>query len=208
MAPSPTQDPGDADIRAAKKAARGQARAIRQAAAERLQRAGIDYGAAIAAHALTELAPPREAVVSGYWPLPEEADVRPLLRDLSVRGTTCCLPVVVAQGQPLAFREWTPDTPLTEGVFGIPVPPESHASVTPDIVFAPLLAVDRAGYRLGFGGGFYDRTLARLRQAKPSLRAYGVAFSDQIWDSVPRDAYDCRLDGIVTEKGLVWPETG
>lgn len=206
MSPSPADTPAEHEIREAKKAARQQARRRRQAAADRLAAAGIDYGAAIRDQALRTVPPPADAVVSGYWSLPEEADVRPLLYHLAERGQTCCLPVVVAKGAPLAFRQWTPDTPFVDGVFGIPVPPESAPSVTPDVIFAPLLAVDRLGYRLGFGGGFYDRTLAQLRTDNPDLRAYGVAFSDQIWETVPRDAYDCRLDGVVTESGVVYPE--
>ncbi|HUF44987.1 MAG TPA: 5-formyltetrahydrofolate cyclo-ligase, partial [Aestuariivirgaceae bacterium] len=110
------------------------------------------------------------------------------------------LPVVVARGQPLVFRAWAPGNPTVAGIWSIPVPLESAPELEPDVLIVPMLAFDGEGYRLGYGGGFYDRTLARLRAIKPVV-AVGAAFAGQEVAQVPRGPHDEPLDWIVTEHG-------
>lgn len=139
-------------------------------------------------------------VVSGYWPLDDEFDIRPVLTLLADRDVTVGLPVVVATGQPLVFRRWTPDTRMSLDRFGISVPPSESEVVVPDVLLVPLLAFDREGRRLGYGGGFYDRTLAQLRSSPGAVLAFGVAYAMQQVPRVPHDRFDQPLDGVVTEK--------
>jgi len=190
----------------AKKAARAKAQARRaQAHADLARRLAPDYaGGALMREFLATVSPHAGAAVSGYWPVREEIDVRPLLRQLADRGHVCGLPVIVAKGQPLVFRRWRPEAGLEDGRWGIPIPPEDAAQVIPDLVIVPLLAFDRAGRRLGYGAGFYDRTLALLR-SRPDARvlAVGVAYAAQEMDEVPAGESDERLDLVVTETGVV-----
>jgi 5,10-methenyltetrahydrofolate synthetase len=104
---------------------------------------------------------PAGTVVSGYWPIRGELDLRSWLARAVARGVRVALPVVVARDAPLVFREWTPKAPMTRGAWNIPIP-ANGAEVTPDVVLAPLVGIDRAGYRLGNGGGYFDRTLATI----------------------------------------------
>lgn len=144
---------------------------------------------------------PRGAVVSGYWPRADEIDCRPLLHELSGRGCQVCLPVVVAKSQPLQFRAWggTEDE-LVAGPFDVFEPPAAATLVRPLVLLIPLLAFDGHGIRLGYGGGYYDRTLASLRAAA-RVTAIGVAFAAQRAADLPRDPYDQALDWIVTDTG-------
>jgi 5-formyltetrahydrofolate cyclo-ligase len=142
--------------------------------------------------------------VAAYWPMRNEADPRPALHALHAAGRTLCLPVVVARGAPLAFRRWTPDMAMVPGGFGVLVP-ALDVPVRPAALIVPMLAFDRTGFRLGYGGGFYDRTLAALREAGPVL-AVGLAFAAQAVESVPRTVDDQRLDIIVTERETIRPE--
>jgi 5-formyltetrahydrofolate cyclo-ligase len=142
------------------------------------------------------------APVSGYWPQPGELDCRPLLLALHRAGHPVGLPVVARRGEPLAFRRWEPERPLVPGIYGIAVPPPEAAPLVPALVLAPLLAFDAAGYRLGYGGGFYDRTLEKLA-AGGNVLAVGVAYAAQEVPAVPRGAHDRRLDWIVTEKAAL-----
>lgn len=137
-------------------------------------------------------------VVSAYWPMGEELDVRPLLTALAARGNPCALPVVAGKVEALVFRRWRPGDGLAPGPFGTSEPGAGAEAVTPGIVVVPLLAFDRAGNRLGYGAGFYDRTLAALRARGPVL-AVGVAFDAQEVDAVPVAAGDQPLDRVVTE---------
>jgi 5-formyltetrahydrofolate cyclo-ligase len=110
------------------------------------------------------------------------------------------VPVIMAAATPLKFREWAPGVAMVAGEFGALIPAEG-AWVTPQVVIVPLLAFDARGYRLGYGGGFYDRTLQGLRAKGPVL-AIGFAFAAQEVDEVPTGAFDQKLDMVVTEKGL------
>ncbi len=139
---------------------------------------------------------------AAYWPIGSELDPGPLLRHWAAVGLVCALPVVVRAGMPLVFRRWRPEMELVAGDFGTSVPPEGGEAVVPDVIFAPLLAADRTGGRLGYGAGFYDRTLAALRSAG-SVLAVGLAYHGQIVDHVPSEPDDEPLDWLVTERAAI-----
>jgi 5-formyltetrahydrofolate cyclo-ligase len=142
---------------------------------------------------------PKATVVAGYWPIGTELDVRHTLSHLDLIGFGCALPVVVAKGESLTFRTWTPQVLMERSGLGILAPAATVPQVDPDVLLVPLLAFDRAGFRLGYGAGFYDRTLERLRRSK-SVTAIGIGFAGQEVDSVPRDQYDQPLDWLITER--------
>ena len=181
-----------------KRAQRRRAAACR----ERLHR-HADDGAAFAALAYFRAAIDLSArgTLSAYLPVRTELDATPILRHAHARGGPTCLPVVLGRDRPLAFRRWAPGDLLVEGAFRIAVPPPEAGTLEPDILLVPMLAFDDEGYRLGYGGGFYDRTLALRRARAPGTLAVGVAFAGQRIDRVPRSAEDERLDWIVTEEG-------
>lgn len=137
--------------------------------------------------------------VGAYWPVGDEADARPLLGHLHALGAPCFLPVVIAAGQPLAFRRWRPGQVLEKGPLNTLQPAATAEAGFPSILLVPLLAFDRRGYRLGQGGGYYDRTLPLLR-GRGALQAVGVGLSCQEVASVPHEGTDARLDWIVTEE--------
>ncbi|HXV24970.1 MAG TPA: 5-formyltetrahydrofolate cyclo-ligase [Alphaproteobacteria bacterium] len=139
------------------------------------------------------------AIVSGFWPFGPEIDVRPVLHHLHEAGHPIALPVVIRRGLPLLFRAWRPGQGLISGSFGVPRPDKDQPELVPGVLIVPLLAFDRAGYRLGYGGGFYDRTLEQVR-AKGAVLAIGVGFAVQEVPAVPRDATDQRLDWMVSER--------
>jgi 5-formyltetrahydrofolate cyclo-ligase len=139
------------------------------------------------------------AVVSGFWPIKEEIDIRPLMIELSNEGCQLALPVVQGKGKPLIFRAWRPGDPLEAGVFGTLQPSAKREVMEPDALIVPLLACDEEGWRLGYGGGFYDRTLAGLR-SKKTITAVGVGFNDQLVPQVPHGPSDQRLDWLLTDK--------
>jgi len=162
----------------------------RQAAAE-----------AIAARAFP-LAITPGAIVSGLMPLKSEINPLPLMRKLAGQGARLALPVVIGRGKPLIMREWTFGEPLSAGVWGIREPEPEAAEVEPDILLVPLLAFDRAGYRIGYGGGYYDRTIARLRAHKAVI-AVGLAYAAQEVSAVPATPRDARLDLVLTEREVI-----
>ncbi len=174
--------------------------------ADAAARAGPDAALDLRDHALAVLDAAKGDTVSGFWPMRDEIDTRPLLEALHAGGAVCCLPVVAERAAPLVFRRWAPGDPMADGGFGTRVPAASAPLVTPTKLLVPLLAFDRAGYRLGYGGGYYDRTLAALREASPagSVLAVGVAYAAQEIDDVPHDARDMRLDWVVTETGALY----
>lgn len=141
------------------------------------------------------------SIVSAFFPYQSEIDTRPLLGKLAGEGWTTCLPIVIAQGKPLVFRRWAPGEPTVPGIWNIPRPTEEAEIVEPDVLMVPMLAFDRKGYRLGYGGGFYDRTLEMLRKKKPIV-AIGVAYGAQEVASVPHGPHDQPLDFVMTEKGV------
>ena len=141
-------------------------------------------------------------IIAGYWPLPDELDLRPLLAALDGLGRSCSLPVTAGVDGLLTFRRWRTGDELVPGAYGISEPGPGASLVTPALVITPLLAVDRVGYRLGYGAGYYDRTLALLRRAGP-VEAVGVGFAAQLVDHVPHDGADQRLDWVITEHGAI-----
>ena len=142
------------------------------------------------------------AWVSGFLPIQDEINPAPLLLRLFHEGYGLCLPVMEGKNKPLLFRAWKPSDPLREVMWGIKEPLPSAAPVDPDILLGPLLAFDRAGHRLGYGGGFYDRTLQRLRDIK-SVVAIGLAFDEQRVDWVPHAQHDQHLNWVLTPSGLM-----
>jgi 5-formyltetrahydrofolate cyclo-ligase len=189
--------PDTGTIKSEKRALRAVMKSIRARAiaahhgtpAERLAEHGIGFAGC---------QPP--AWISGFLPIGEELDPTPLMLRLAGVGYGLCLPVMEAKGKPLLFRQWSPGDPLEEVTWGIREPRASAPLVEPDVLLSPLLAFDRAGYRLGYGGGFYDRTLERLRSIKPVV-AIGLALDEQRVDAVPHADYDERLDWVLTPSG-------
>ncbi|MBR9970385.1 5-formyltetrahydrofolate cyclo-ligase [Magnetospirillum sulfuroxidans] len=191
----------DPDLTTAKAQARAHAVAVRR-------QAHSDYGRlaaeklAIYGNALTfDIG----TVVAGYWPMGDELDPRPLLELLGGRGCTLALPVVTARGQALTFRRWDSGDPLEAGFHGTLHPIAASAVLVPKVLLVPLLAFDAHGYRLGYGGGYYDRTLADLR-LHAHVTAIGIAFAAQQVQAVPRDRHDQPLDLMLTEHGPMKPE--
>jgi 5-formyltetrahydrofolate cyclo-ligase len=162
-----------------------------------------DSARAIAAAALAARALPVPSgsgvVVAGYAPFRTELDPRPLMRALAAKGTHLALPRMEGRAAPLVFHAWTLDAPLITGPYGIAEPSPASPVCDPDIVLVPLAGFDRAGHRLGYGAGFYDRTLAALR-ARKRVVAIGLAFAVQEVDAVPHDPHDERLDFVATER--------
>ncbi len=140
-------------------------------------------------------------VIAFCWPLRGEFDCRPLVERLLRRGWRAAQPVVMAPAMPMVFRPWTPAATMTTDRHGIPIPAGSD-TLAPDVVLLPLVAFDAQGYRIGYGGGYFDRTLATL---SPKPYAIGVGFELARVDSVFPAAHDIRLDAIVTEAGLILP---
>lgn len=139
------------------------------------------------------------AVVSGFWPIKDEIDIRPLMTHLHGEGYRVALPVVQGRGQRLSFRAWQPGDPLESGVFGTLQPLAGCETLEPDVLLVPLLACDAEGWRLGYGGGFYDRTLEDLRRRR-KVTAIGVGFDLQFVPDVPHGADDQRLDWLLTDR--------
>lgn len=142
-----------------------------------------------------------QAALAGYFPIRGEIDPRPLL---AAHAGPTGLPVVTSVGQPLAFRAWRPGQPVVAGPFGTVQPPESAESLQPEVVVVPLAGFDRRGARIGYGGGFYDRTLEFLRARGPVLAA-GLAFAAQELERVPEEGFDQPLDLVATEAGILLP---
>jgi len=153
----------------------------------------------LAAHGLGFL-DSRFETVAGFSPIGAEIDPRPLLDRLAREGVGLCLPVLQAKGEALRFRRWQAGDPLRDGVWGIAEPLPTAPETEPDVMLVPLLAFDAAGRRLGYGGGYYDRTLRALR-ARRTLAAVGLAFDEQEVDAVPGLDYDERLDWVLTPSG-------
>lgn len=139
------------------------------------------------------------SVLSGYWPINGEADLRPMLRELHAAGTVVALPVVETQRAPLVFRRWVPGMRMVRGIWNIPVPPPDSETVTPDIALAPVLGWDDACYRLGYGGGYFDRTLAAL---SPRPFTIGVGLASARLATIFPQPHDVALDAIVTDNGV------
>ena len=175
----------------------------------RTQRAALSVGEreraaeALARHLDALLAERGEAiagkVISGHWPIKAEPDLRGWLAAQRARGATTALPVVEVKAAPLVFRAWAPGTKMVRGDWNIPVPPPEAARVVPTVTLAPLIGWDAAGYRLGYGGGYFDRTLAAL---SPRPFVIGVGLDQARLATIYPQPHDIRLDAIVTEAGV------
>jgi 5-formyltetrahydrofolate cyclo-ligase len=161
-------------------------------------------GATLSAVLPREALPAEGAVVSGYWPFRTEIDPRPLMARLAWLGARLALPVTPPKGsdEPLSFRAWRPEAPLEPGAFGVPEPGADCETVEPDLLLVPLLAFDRAGGRLGYGAGHFDRTLEGLR-ARRRITALGLAFRVQEVERTPVHGHDQLLDAILTEAAYI-----
>jgi 5-formyltetrahydrofolate cyclo-ligase len=169
-----------------------------------LARALPDYAQHIAARHAADFAGlgfAPDAVVAGYWPFREEADPRVLMQALAANGHPLALPRITRRTAPLEFRRWIEGDPMRPNAFEIAEPLAGAEIATPSILLVPMLAFDAAGTRLGYGGGYYDRTLAALRAARKVI-AVGIAYAGQEVPGMPRRDHDQPLDAIVTEKGM------
>jgi 5,10-methenyltetrahydrofolate synthetase len=156
-----------------------------------------DHAVRIAAHLEDAIGDIADITVSFYWPIRGEPDLRELIDRIARRGGRCALPVVSERNQPLIFRTWARGERLERGFWNIPVPMDG-VSVIPDVIIVPLVAFDRSGYRLGYGGGYFDRTLAAISAHR---RVIGVGYSMAAIDTIYPQPHDIPMDVIVTESG-------
>ena len=174
--------------------------AARQAGFARRKAAKLpENDAAAVAALLAAVLPFKGHVLAGYMPIKTEADPLPVMAAMAAFGPVC-VPVIEAEGAPLKFRQWEPGCEMIDGPFGAQIP-KAGVWRRPEVVIVPLVAFDARGGRLGYGGGFYDRTLEILR-AEGKVVAYGYAFAAQEADDLPLVPTDQPLDGIVTQDGL------
>ncbi len=151
--------------------------------------------------------PNSKQIIAAYYPMGKEFDTRFLLDELVNRGFTCALPRVQKGSRILEFVRWTQDTAMKKGAFGIEEPQDGE-SVTPDLLLVPLLAFDQKGYRLGYGGGYYDATIAHLRASK-EITTIGVGYAEQaVLFNLPREAHDIPMDYMLTPDGVIDFERG
>jgi 5-formyltetrahydrofolate cyclo-ligase len=148
-----------------------------------------------------ELQQPRPSILGGYWPIRREFNPLPLMQQLLGQGVHIALPAMLARDAPLQFRLWQPGTRLAVGSWGIPYPADG-ATVLPDTLIVPLLGFDLAGYRLGYGGGYYDRTIAAL---SPAPRLLGVGFAAARLATIYPQSHDIRMHRIITDSATLDP---
>jgi 5-formyltetrahydrofolate cyclo-ligase len=187
-----------ASVEESKAALRQQALALRDMLPANARRAAAE---AIAARKLP-LAIAPGTIVSGFMPLKSEINPLPLLQKLAEAGARLALPAIAGRGKPLMMRAWQFGAPLDRGQWGIREPKPEAAEVEPDILLVPLLAFDRKGYRIGYGAGYYDMTIHRLRTIK-SVTAIGIAFAAQEVPKIPTTERDERLDLVLTEREVI-----
>lgn len=168
------------------------------------QRLELPNGARAAAaesvyHAFFKALPMKagEGVIAGYWPIQAEVDDMPILKRLMARRHVCALPCTGRAGTELVFRVWDPKLPMVRGAYDIPEP--DGPEILPDVIIIPMAAFDGARNRLGYGGGFYDRTLAALK-AKKKVIAVGLAYQSQFYPSLPVEENDVKMDIVITDK--------
>jgi 5-formyltetrahydrofolate cyclo-ligase len=204
-----TTQTAPADPRAAKRELRALARARRAEAHAAL---GASAGERLRDNVFAAIAIPRGAVIGSYWPFRDEIDCAPLLRQLHAAGHAIGLPVVTAPAKdgkprPMTFRPWRPGMRLAKGRLGEPTPPPDAdygaGDLVPTVLFVPLLAFDRRGYRVGYGGGNFDATIAAYHAAGAALVTVGLAYAAQEVAAVPTEPHDQALDWIVTEREAI-----
>ena len=195
-----TVDPQQArDVARWRKAERIRLRAARDAlSVAKRQAVGTAIAARLAGFLRSRFGDLRGRVFSGYWPIKGEPDLRPLLADLHRAGVQVALPLVEVKAAPLVFRRWTPETRMVRGDWNIPVPPPEAPVVTPEMALAPLIGWTDEGYRLGYGGGYFDRTLAAL---SPRPFTIGIGLAAARLPTIFPQPHDIPLDAIVTEDG-------
>ena len=181
-----------------KAAIRNERLALRDAMAPE---ARIDGSLAMVEHAGDHIDIEPGMVISGFWPIRSEADIRPLMAHLRTRGARLCLPVVLDR-ETIIFRELVVGAPVVKTGFGTTGPGPEAAALDPDILLVPLSAFDRAGHRIGYGAGHYDRAIDRLKAMGRRPKLIGIAFDCQEVASVPAEPHDVALDAILTESGL------
>ena len=184
------------DLTARKAALRKEAFTAR---AEAFRTASVDDANAAL---LAEIGPVSGKIIAAYMAMRTELDPTPAMTALA-QANRICVPVIEGNGQPLKFREWRPGCAMVDGPFGALVPADGDW-LEPEIVIAPLVAFDAGGNRLGYGGGFYDRTLEGLRAKRPT-RAIGFAYAAQQMGGLVIEPTDQRLDAVVTEAGVIRP---
>jgi 5-formyltetrahydrofolate cyclo-ligase len=197
LLPRPAESPWN-DVREFRKTKRAELLARRDAATVHDRRR---YSESLTAHLLATLELPPNVVLGIYWPIRGELDLRDFARRHIERGGTAALPVVVEKKAPVEFWQWQPGASLRRGFWNIPVP-ASRLSVTPGALLIPLVGYDHAGYRLGYGGGYYDRTLAAL---DPRPLCIGVGYDESVLASIRPQPHDVPMDFIVTERRVVRP---
>ena len=198
-------DPDDTDREQARDVARWRRAERQRLRAERdalsvadRQAAGGAIGAALTAFLRDRFGDLRGRVFSGYWPIKGEPDLRPVLAELHRAGALVALPLVEVKAAPLVFRRWTPETRMVRGDWNIPVPPPEADVVVPEIALAPVVGWTGEGYRLGYGGGYFDRTLAAL---SPRPFTIGIGLMSARLATIFPQPHDIRLDAILTEAG-------
>ncbi len=177
---------------------KGRARKAAAAARKAAHGADPNAGARLAETFPDEIWPPLHSIVAGYFAIRDEIDPRPLMETFHCEQARLALPCVTGPDQPLVFRSFTPGDALVRGAFGVSEPEPGAPEVKPALVLVPLLAFDSAGRRLGYGAGFYDRTIEALRALGP-VTTVGLAYEAQRLRRVPTAGHDAPLDWIVTE---------
>ena len=157
------------------------------------------HGERIAAHLQAAIGDVTGLIVSAYWPFRGEPNLLAFLEGVAKRGGRTALPVVMTRAQPLVFRLWSKGDPLVRGVWNIPVPVDNAEVVLPDVVIAPVVGFDPHGYRLGYGGGFFDRTLAAMPHPP---RVFGVGYGEVAIATIHPLPHDIAMDCVVTEDGI------
>jgi 5-formyltetrahydrofolate cyclo-ligase len=183
---------------ASKELMRNEALARRDALAAAERQAAAEF---IASRAFP-IEVPRGAIVSGFMPMRSEINPLPLLKRLAAEGAKLALPIVAGRGKPLIMRAWEFGAPLDTGVWGIRQPKAVAPEVDPDILIVPFAAFDRAGHRIGYGAGYYDMTIHRLRGLK-SITAIGIGFAAQEIPRIPATERDEQLDLVLTEREVI-----
>jgi 5-formyltetrahydrofolate cyclo-ligase len=161
----------------------------------------IEKSLQLADHGLATIPVSPGDIVSGFLPIRSEVDLRPLMAGLRQRGARICVPVILDKER-IVFRELVPGAPLVDCGFGTSAPGPDAAELEPDIMLVPVAAFDATGQRIGYGGGYYDRAIARFREKGLQPRLIGIAFDCQEVASVPAEPHDVRLPAVLTESGL------
>ena len=192
-------DAGTSDnIDAAKAACRRQA-ALQRA---KLADSAPDAAAMLASHAERITGQYGSGIFAGYMPIHSELSPLALLKNLVALGCDLALPITPEVGQPLRFHRWEIDGLLDEGPYGTKQPPACNDKCTPDVILAPMLAFDANGWRLGYGGGFYDRTIASFRGCGQRVKLIGIAYEEQKMDKIPVGSFDMPLDAVLSPAGI------